>query len=180
VPGATYTLQASPIGDLVIGATEGGVCLVDWGDPDAALGGLEARHGVLERDSGLAAAGARQVDEYFAGRRRSFDLPLDLSSETRFCRSVLELLAGLPFGQLTSYGELARELASGPRAVGRAVGCNPVPVMVPCHRVIGADGSLGGYGGGLWRKRTLLSLEGHVDLPGGWPSRRGARALTRV
>jgi methylated-DNA-[protein]-cysteine S-methyltransferase len=180
VTGATYTLRASPIGELIIGATERGVCLVDWGDRDAALDGLESRHGALEKDSGLAGAAAKQIDEYFARRRRSFGVPVDLSTESRFCRSVLELLSGLPFGQVTSYGELARELTSGARAVGRAVGCNPVPVLVPCHRVIAADGSLGGYGGGLDRKRTLLALEGHDNLPGGWPSRRGARELVQV
>jgi methylated-DNA-[protein]-cysteine S-methyltransferase len=180
VSGATYTVQASTIGELVIGATERGVCLVDWGDRDAALDGLESKHGSLHKDSGLARAAAQQVDEYFAGGRRSFQVPLDLSAESRFCRSVLDLLSGLPFGQLTSYGELARELTSGPRAVGRAVGCNPVPVLVPCHRVIAADGSLGGFGGGLERKRALLALEGHGRLPGGWPSRRGAHELIRA
>ena len=178
--GATYHLQDSPIGSLVIAATGHGVCLVDWGDPEAALGDLEARHGRLRKASHLTRGAGRQLDEYFAGARRYFEVPVDLSHATPFCRSVLELLTGLPFGELTSYGELARELSSGPRAVGRAVGCNPVPVLIPCHRVVAADGSLGGYGGGLERKRTLLALEGHEDLPGGWPPRRGARPLAPV
>jgi methylated-DNA-[protein]-cysteine S-methyltransferase len=179
VIGAAYHLQASPIGKLVIAATDRGVCLVDWGDQDAALDGLEARHGKLRKGSRWTRAVRSQLEEYFSGARQSFTVPVDLSDATPFCRSVLELLAGLPFGQLTSYGELARELTSGPRAVGRAVGCNPVPVLVPCHRVVAADGSLGGYGGGLERKRLLLALEGHDDLPGGWRPRRHARLSSR-
>lgn len=155
------------------------MCLVEWGDHDAALDRLEHRFGRLQESERAAGAAGRQLDAYFSGARRSFDLPVDLSEATGFCRSVLELLSCLPYGELTSYGELARELRTAPRAVGRAVGSNPVPVIVPCHRVVAADGSLGGFGGGLQRKRILLALEGH-ELPGGWEPRRRAVAPVSV
>jgi methylated-DNA-[protein]-cysteine S-methyltransferase len=179
VTGATFDVRPSPVGDLLIAASERGVCLISWGDHEAALARLEAEHGSVDRGSPLTHAAGQQLDEYFGKGRRSFDLPLDLSGASAFCRSVLELLAGLPYGDLTSYGELAGELGSAPRAVGRAVGSNPVPVVVPCHRVVAADGTLGGYGGGLQRKRTLLALEGHEELPGGWEP-RGRRPTPRL
>jgi methylated-DNA-[protein]-cysteine S-methyltransferase len=168
---ATWHTLPSPIGELLVGATERGVCLISWSDHDVALDRLERRYGE-PRPGGIAAAAAGELAEYFAGRRRVFGVPLDLSGETIFRRRVLELLAEIPFGELISYGELARELRSGPRAVGQAVGSNPVPVVVPCHRVVAADGTLGGYGGGLERKRVLLALEGRDGLAGGWAPRR--------
>jgi methylated-DNA-[protein]-cysteine S-methyltransferase len=180
VSAVTFHTQPSPLGDLLIAATGRGVCLVEWGDHDSALDRLEHAHGRLGGSGRGARAAGRQLDAYFSGARRAFDLPLDLSDTSGFCRSVLELLSELPYGELTSYGELARELGTAPRAVGRAVGSNPVPVIVPCHRVVAADGSLGGFGGGLQRKRILLALEGH-ELPGGWvPRRRRLRPLTSV
>jgi methylated-DNA-[protein]-cysteine S-methyltransferase len=109
-----------------------------------------------------------QLEEYFAGLRRAFQLPLALQG-TAFQRAVWQGLREIPYGQTVSYGELARRLglAGGARAVGLANGANPLPIIVPCHRVIGADGSLTGFGGGLSIKRALLSLEGAacvVDL----------------
>ncbi|HEX2236016.1 MAG TPA: methylated-DNA--[protein]-cysteine S-methyltransferase [Actinomycetota bacterium] len=172
VSGIGFHVQPSPVGDLLLAATDAGVCLVDWGDPDAALARLERERGAPARRSRSLGPIARQLEEYFAGRRRSFTAPLDLSSATPFRRRVLERLARVPFGALTTYGDLARALRSGPRAVGGAVGANPVPVLVPCHRVIASDGTLGGFGGGLERKRTLLSLEGHDPFEGGWVARR--------
>jgi methylated-DNA-[protein]-cysteine S-methyltransferase len=110
-------------------------------------------------------AAVSQLDEYFAGERRGFELPLDLRG-TEFQRQVWSLLRKIPYGATTTYGALARELWSDPdqarlhaRAVGAAVGSTPVPIFVPCHRVVGADGSLTGYGGGLARKRALLDFE---------------------
>jgi methylated-DNA-[protein]-cysteine S-methyltransferase len=102
-----------------------------------------------------------QLDEYFAGRRREFDLPL-APAGTAFQLAVWRALRSIAYGQTTSYGQLARELgnAGGARAVGLANGSNPVPIIIPCHRVIGADGSLTGFGGGLDIKRALLRLEG--------------------
>ncbi len=105
-----------------------------------------------------------QLDEYFAGRRRTFELDLELKG-TEFQRRVWAALRQIPYGETTSYGVLARKLSAetgssfDARGVGGAVGATPVPIIVPCHRVIGADGSLTGYGGGLPRKRALLALE---------------------
>ena len=99
-----------------------------------------------------------QLEQYFAGERRSFDLPLDYQG-TPFQRSVWDELRGLPYGARTTYGALARLLGAQPRAVGAAVGATPIPIIIPCHRVIGMDGSLTGYGGGLPRKRALLDFE---------------------
>jgi methylated-DNA-[protein]-cysteine S-methyltransferase len=102
-----------------------------------------------------------QLKEYFAGTRRAFQLPLAPQGST-FQRAVWRALLAIPYGETVSYGELARRLglANGARAVGLANGANPLPILVPCHRVIGADGSLTGFGGGLPIKRALLSLEG--------------------
>ncbi len=101
-----------------------------------------------------------QLGEYFAGRRREFDLAL-APQGTAFQRTVWQALTGIPYGETVSYGELARRIGSpqASRAVGLANGANPLPIVVPCHRVIGADGSLTGFGGGLEIKRKLLALE---------------------
>lgn len=105
-------------------------------------------------------AARRQLDEYFAGRRRAFDLPL-APQGSAFQHKVWHALRGIAFGALSSYGELAQQLGlpSGARAVGTAVGRNPVSIVIPCHRVVGRHGALTGYAGGLARKRALLSLE---------------------
>jgi len=101
----------------------------------------------------------RELAEYFAGERRTFTVPL-APNGTEFQRSVWQGLLAIPYGETISYGELARRLGSAPRAVGLANGANPLPIFIPCHRVIGADGSLTGFGGGLPIKRALLELEG--------------------
>ena len=107
---------------------------------------------------------ARQLDAYFAGDLVSFDLPLELHG-TEFQRRCWLALASIPYGQTVSYGEQARRLGLGPdaaRAVGAANGRNPLPIVLPCHRVIGADGSLTGFGGGLPTKRSLLAMEARI------------------
>jgi methylated-DNA-[protein]-cysteine S-methyltransferase len=106
-------------------------------------------------------AAITQLEQYFAGKRRAFDLPL-APRGTDFQRRVWRLLTEIPYGKTISYGELARRIGkpSASRAVGLANGANPLPIVVPCHRVIGADGSLTGFGGGLPIKRKLLALEG--------------------
>ncbi len=103
---------------------------------------------------------AAQLQEYFAGERTTFEVPL-LMKGAEFERQVWQALRGIPYGQTVSYGEIARRVGqpSAARAVGLANGRNPIAVIVPCHRVIGADGTLTGYGGGLERKRLLLDLE---------------------
>jgi methylated-DNA-[protein]-cysteine S-methyltransferase len=102
-----------------------------------------------------------QIREYLAGARTGFELPLDLSAATRFRRAVLESLLAVPYGATVSYADLAERVGSrSPRAVGQAVGWNPLPIVVPCHRVVTRGGRLGGYSGGIDRKVALLALEG--------------------
>ncbi len=104
----------------------------------------------------------RELEEYFAGRRRKFDLSLDWSLITPFARRVLKMTAAIPYGGHLSYAEVAAEAGSprGARAAGNALGSNPLPIVIPCHRVLHSGGGIGGYGGGLDRKRFLLELEG--------------------
>jgi methylated-DNA-[protein]-cysteine S-methyltransferase len=167
VSGIGFHVQASPIGALLVAASDAGLCLVDWGDHSLALLRLERDRGVpARRTTGLSWV-RDQLDDYFSGARREFSVPLDLSRTTPFRRRVLERLATVPYGTVTTYGALARAVRTGPRAVGGALGSNQVPVIVPCHRVIAADGTLGGFGGGLARKRTLLALEGNDDVERG-------------
>jgi methylated-DNA-[protein]-cysteine S-methyltransferase len=117
------------------------------------------------------------MDEYFAGERRAFDLALDLHG-TEFQRAVWERLLAIPYGETTTYGALARSLGrpDRARAIGAAVGRTPIAIIVPCHRVIGSDGSLTGYGGGLQRKATPLDLEargvGDTAQPASWSMRQ--------
>jgi len=109
----------------------------------------------------LAVRALSQLREYLAGARTTFDLPLDLSAATSFRGAVLEALLAVPFGAVVSYAGLAERVGSrSPRAVGQAVGWNPLPIVVPCHRVITRNGRLGGYSGGIDRKVALLALEG--------------------
>jgi len=146
--------QETPIGTLRVFVTETGIRHIDL------PGTGSDRDGHLERDDEIAL----EIDEYFAGRRRQFTVPLDLDEAAApFRRQVLETLFDeVGYGETVTYGELA-ERAGRPgaaRAVGSAMATNPVPIVVPCHRVLGAAGSLGGYGGGLAMKRALLALEG--------------------
>jgi len=110
----------------------------------------------------LAKLAAAELAEYFAGQRREFSVPVDLSGLPSFTQRVLAACATIPWGTTQAYGQLAAEVGSpqAARAVGQALGRNPVPILVPCHRVICADGSLGGFGAGLMMKRRLLELEG--------------------
>jgi methylated-DNA-[protein]-cysteine S-methyltransferase len=142
----------TPIGPLGLVASE------------SALQGVtfHARRVRPEGSSPVLDEAARQVDAYFAGELVTFDLPLELDG-TEFQRQCWLALATIPYGQTVSYGEQARRLGLGSdkaRAVGAANGSNPLPIVLPCHRVIGADGSLTGFGGGLHVKRFLLELEG--------------------
>ena len=107
----------------------------------------------------------RELDEYFEGRRRRFELELDWALIGPFARRVLRRTAAIPYGSHSSYGEVAAAAGSprGARAAGNALGSNPIPIVIPCHRVLHAGGGLGGYGGGLQRKRFLLELEGALD-----------------
>ena len=149
-----YSTLTTPIGELLLTA-----------DDDGALTGvnLPNRHpdpAGWERDDELLADARRQLTEYFAGERTAFDLPLRPAGAP-FQRRVWEALQRIPYGETASYGELARELGhpTAARAVGAANGRNPIAIVVPCHRVIGSNGSLTGYAGGLECKRALLDLE---------------------
>jgi methylated-DNA-[protein]-cysteine S-methyltransferase len=159
-----YELADSPVGPLLIAATEAGVCRVAF-DPDP-----EQEAELLARSFGVRVlrapkpveAARRQLDEYFAQRRRDFDLEFDLRATPSFQQRVLHELARVPYGEVATYGGLAARIGKprAARAVGGALNRNPVPIILPCHRVVGASGSLVGYGGGLDRKRALLDLEG--------------------
>ena len=144
----------TPIGKLGLVGSEAGLSSVRW-----SAAGLDLD---LDGDCVVLDEAAAQLDAYFAGELTSFDVPLDLGG-TEFQRHCWLALATIPYGQTVSYGEQARRIGLGPdsaRAVGAANGQNPLPVVLPCHRVIGADGSLTGFGGGLPLKRFLLEHEG--------------------
>lgn len=148
-----WTIHESPIGPLTLRGGAGGLTALDF----PGRGGPRAEG---DHDPAAFADAVRQLDEYFAGRRQRFELPLDLGG-TPFQRAVWARLLRIPYGTTISYAELAASLGRPDRvrAVGGAVGRTPVPIIVPCHRVIGSDGALTGYGGGLQRKAALLDLE---------------------
>ena len=142
------------------------------GPPRADVGGRDPACAGPEEEDTLRREALRQLREYLRGRRRSFDLPLDLGTATPFRARVLEELRKIPFGETASYGEIGRRIGSGsPRAVGQAVGWNPLPIIVPCHRVVTTAGRLGGFSAGLPRKVALLRLEG-IPVSGGTFSSR--------
>jgi len=154
----------SPLGGITLAATDAGLAGFWFDDqryrPDPTGWQDDPAHPVL-------AEAAQQVRDYFAGRRSGFDLPLDLSHGTAFQQAVWQALRTIAPGRTTSYGALSARIGhpAAVRAVGAAVGRNPLSVIVPCHRVLGADGGLTGYAGGLERKRALLALEGVPEAP---------------
>lgn len=162
MPTRTHTIVDSPLNLLTLVADDGRLCglyMVDQRHrpPDVELG---------VRDARPFAAVVVQLEEYFAGQRTAFDL--DVAPEgTPFRQAVWDRLRAIPYGQTRTYGQLAEELGrpGAARAVGLANGANPIGIVVPCHRVVGADGSLTGYGGGLERKRRLLDLEQERTAP---------------
>jgi methylated-DNA-[protein]-cysteine S-methyltransferase len=166
-PDVAYALVDSPIGRLVAAGTPRGLVRLAYedfnGGVDAILENLAKRLSprILEAPARLDLV-RRELDEYFAGRRETFGLEVDWSLYSDFGRRVLEATAGIPFGSTATYGEVAALAgnARASRAAGRALGANPVPIVVPCHRVVGAGGRLTGYTGGMHRKEALLRLEG--------------------
>lgn len=155
---AAYDLVGTPVGTLLVAATERGICRIAF-EPDIDVLAAAAGRRVLRVPARIAEARS-QLDEYFAGERHAFDLAVDLRTAP-FQQEVLRELARVPYGEVATYGELARRIGRprAARAVGGALNRNPVPIVLPCHRVVGATGSLVGYAGGLERKRTLLELE---------------------
>ena len=160
-----YTTTDTPIGELVLAATDDGLVRVGWAsdERDRILTELSLAIGprVLEMPARLDDV-RRQLDEYFAGKRTDFDLELDWRLSRGFVRAVLTETWRIPFGETRTYAEMAAAAGSPRafRAAGSALGANPIPVIVPCHRVLRSGGGLGGYGGGLPVKQQLLELEG--------------------
>lgn len=155
----------SPVGPLLVCATESAVCGLSFCDADELprrLQTLRERHRESLRSEGDSPLDAlrTQLQEYFQGRRREFTLPLS-SAGSEFQQRVWAALCEIPYGDTWSYLQLSVRIgdALATRAVGYANGANPIAIVIPCHRVINADGGEGGYGGGLWRKRILLGLE---------------------
>jgi AraC family transcriptional regulator of adaptative response/methylated-DNA-[protein]-cysteine methyltransferase len=156
----------TPLGPMAAGATDHAICLLEFTDRrmlEAQIDTLKRRFGlpVLPGETPLLERLRAELAEYFAGTRRRFDLPLEYPG-TEFQKRVWAALERIPYGDTRSYADLARELGTpgAARAVGRANGLNRIAILVPCHRVVNADGGLGGYGGGLWRKLRLLEREG--------------------
>ena len=148
----------SPLGAMLLEASETGLCGAWF---EGQKHGPDARNWPARSNSPVVRQVIRELTEYFDGRRRHFDTPIDSSLGTEFQRAVWKTLRRIPVGRTLTYGELARRIGrpTAVRAVASAVGRNPVSLLVPCHRVIGSDGSLTGYAGGLPRKAFLLALE---------------------
>jgi methylated-DNA-[protein]-cysteine S-methyltransferase len=160
-----YAVEDSPLGPLLLAATAEGlvrVAYLDFVAEDAVLSALAARISprVLAAPARLDAP-RRELDEYFAGRRDAFGIALDRRLMHGFARRVLDATSAIPYGETSTYAGVAAEAGSprGYRAAGNALGSNPLPIVVPCHRVLASGGKLGGYTGGVERKRTLLAVE---------------------
>jgi len=157
-----FRTMDSPVGPLTLAGKDGRLMHLRMVDQT-----YEPRHGGWERDDTAFPDAVEQLEAYFAGERREFDLELEPVG-TNFQRRVWEALLTIPYGETRSYGQIAEQIGSpgASRAVGLANGHNPIGIIVPCHRVIGANGSLTGYGGGMDRKRALLELERQSsDMP---------------
>jgi methylated-DNA-[protein]-cysteine S-methyltransferase len=158
-----YGVAETPVGDLFLAVTDRGVCRISYdAEPDRQTELLARTFGArILRSTRAVDPVKRELDEYFEGKRRDFDVPVDLRVGSDFSRAVLAQLARVPYGEVTTYGSLA-ERSGRPRAaraVGTIMNRNPIPIVLPCHRVVGSTGRLVGYGGGLDRKRLLLDLE---------------------
>ncbi len=163
---AAYDVVDTPIGALLVAATDRGLLRISFdADPDHSLAQLSRVAGrrILRAPAAVDSV-RRELDEYFEQRRRSFDLSVDLRGTTPFTAQVLHELALVPYGQTASYRQLAERVGRprAARAIGMVMNHNPIPIVLPCHRIVGSDGSLVGYGGGLDRKERLLRLEGAI------------------
>lgn len=156
-----WTMTDSPIGPLLLTADDGGLTRLYM---EVRRHGPDEVQAQWRRDDSAFTEARRQLDEYFAGERTEFDLPLNPAG-TPFQLTVWKALKTIPYGEIRSYGEIAEQIGrpGAARAVGLANGRNPISIVVPCHRVIGASGALTGYGGGLERKQYLLDLETRVS-----------------
>ena len=166
-PDVSYAVIDSPIGALVAAATPSGLVRLAYedfnGGLDAVLDTLSGRLSprILEQPAKLDAV-RRELDEYFDNKRTDFDVPIDWALYSDFGRRVLQATARVPYGATATYGDVAATAgnAKASRAAGRALGANAIPIIVPCHRIIGTSGKLTGYTGGMHRKEALLRLEG--------------------
>lgn len=162
-----YDWFDSPLGRLLLARTDKGLARISYvgESEDLVLSDLASRISprVLEAPRSLDEV-RRELDEYFDGRRRGFDVPIDWALTAGFGRRVLKATARIPFGKVSSYQRVAAAAGSpaGSRAAGNALGANPLPIVVPCHRVLRTGGALGGYTGGLEKKEWLLKLEGYL------------------
>ena len=157
----------APFGDVFLARTEKGVCRISFRQSeDALLSDLEGRSLLPEMAPRKLDRERRELAEYFRGKRREFEMPVDLRWGTDFQRRVLRATRRIPFGEAARYSDIAREIdrPKAQRAVGNALGSNPVPIVIPCHRVIASGGGIGGYTGGLDIKRTLMRIEG-LEVP---------------
>jgi methylated-DNA-[protein]-cysteine S-methyltransferase len=162
-----FATMGSPLGTLLLAAGPRGLLRVAYCEQgtDAVLEEIALRVSPrIAEAPGAVEPARRELEEYFDGRRREFGLQLDLSLLGTFTRRVLRVTSEIPCGGVLSYGEVAAEAGSprASRAVGNALGANPIAVVIPCHRVLRSGGAIGGYGGGLHRKRLLLELEGSL------------------
>ncbi len=162
-----YATTDSPLGPLLLATTPRGLvrlAYIDHADEEAVLENLAAKVSprILAAPRRLDEP-RRELDEYFAGARRTFDLPLDWRLTAGFARRVLEATARIPYGATATYKQVAAQAGSpaGSRAAGNALGSNPIPIVVPCHRILHSGGGLGGYTGGVEKKRLLLTVEGY-------------------
>lgn len=163
---ASYDVIDSELGQLLAAVTDRGLVRISFDpDPERELDALTRLAGrrVL-RAPGALDETKRELDDYFAGKRTAFDLQLDLRGLSGFTLRVLDELAKVPYGQTATYGELAERAgnARASRAVGMVMNRNRIPIVLPCHRIVGSSGQLVGYGGGLERKEMLLRLEGAI------------------
>ena len=161
----------SPLGTMYVARSEAGLCRLMFGVEEECFRDALPARARTRRNPDALRDEREQLDGYFDGSLRSFTLAVDLEQMTNFQQRVLRLTSAIPAGALRTYGQLARELGSpqASRAVGQALGRNPVPIVVPCHRVVGSDGRLTGYSGGdgVESKRWLLRLEGALDTGDG-------------
>ncbi len=159
-----YSRIPSPIGPLVIGMSDQGVAIIEFDSKGEFPKGRLAQSAYWEESSERTAQVVKELEEYFEGKRREFSVPLDLRG-TDFQKKCWNALLRIPYGKIRTYADIARSVGcpKGFRAVGMANHDNPVPIIVPCHRVLASDGTLGGYGGGLDVKRKLLELEGALQ-----------------
>lgn len=162
----SYARVDSPLGPLTVAGTRRGLLRVAFAEETLVLEGIAERLSprIVEAPARLDSV-RRELEEYFAGARRDFATPLDWSLIEGFSRRVLRATAAIPYGGVRSYGEVAGAAGSprGSRAAGNALGSNPIPIVIPCHRVLRSGGVLGGYAGGPERKRRLLELEGALE-----------------